>query len=239
MLQTWGNEARLIFLAFVKDLMLTSAWFPTPHESYACFLWLFVFKQAFRSMSLLCDSLSWNKSRAIRECTTCIQFYRITIFLADHPSQHLTPTPVFTKQETTTDKRQFFLEGLKDLQQMIPISVICHIFFGSFKDVLFFRICFKNYKITRGNTTLLHSTGFSSVFPFLFAMTSIMLSHVAAPSTLGFWRTGRFQWKYLWNHRSKAGWRVEFYLNRETFWFGHTLDTLIFIQMWCPELWWI
>lgn len=41
MLQTWGNEARLIFLAFVKDLMLTSAWFPTPHESYACFLWLF------------------------------------------------------------------------------------------------------------------------------------------------------------------------------------------------------
>ena len=138
MLQTWGNEARLIFLAFVNDLMLTSAWFPTPHESYACFLWLFVFKQAFRSMSLSCDSLSWNKSRAIRECTTCIQFYRITIFLADHPSQHLTPTPVFPKQETTRDKRQFFLEGLKDLQQMIPTSVICHIFFGSFKDVLFF-----------------------------------------------------------------------------------------------------
>lgn len=121
-------------------------------------------KQAFRSMSLLCDSLSRNKSRAIRECTTCIQFYRITFFLADHPSQHLTPTPVFPKQETTTDKRQFFLERLKDLQQMIPISVICHIFFGSFKDVLFFRLCFKNCKITRGNTTLLHSTDFPVFF---------------------------------------------------------------------------
>ena len=148
-------------------------------------------KQAFRSMSLLCDSLSRNKSRAIRECTTCIQFYRITIFLADHPSQHLTPTPLFPKQETTTDKRQFFLERLKDLQPMIPISVICHIFFGSFKDVLFFRLCFKNCKFTRGNTTLLHSTDFP-VFFHSFAMTSIMLSHVAAPSTVGFWRTGRF-----------------------------------------------